>query len=155
MKFDTYKEIKNTIADYVTRLDKLQYKGYEEDKAYLKNLCTEFQRTVGDEAERVIKNHLDDFGRNLVHHEFYARLKTQKTFKNIITLRNLAIYADEKTNMAVNNLLNDYVSLMWKYYGKKTDATLILGMLRISERVNRLRSVLEPNVVEVKSDRKL
>ena len=154
MKFETYKEIKNIIADYVLRLDKLQYEGYEEDKAYLKNLCTEFQRTVGDEAERVIKNHLDDFGRNLLQREFYAKLKRQKTFKNIVALRKLSIHTDENTNMEVNNLLNDYVALMWKYYGKKTDATLILGMLRISERVNRLRSVLEPSV-EVKSDRKL
>ena len=145
MKFETYKEIKNTIADYVKRLDKLKYKGYEEDKAYLKNLCTEFQRTVGDEAEIVIKNHLDDFGRNLVYQEFYAKLKKQKTFKNIIALRNLAIYSDEKTNMAVMNLFDDYVNLMWKYYGKKTDATLVLGMLRISERVNRLRRILIPN----------
>lgn len=154
MKFESYKEIKNIIADYVKRLDKLQYKGYEEDKAYLKGLCTEFQRTVGDEAERVIKNHLDDFGRNLVQQEFYAKLKTQKTFKNIMFLKKLAIYNDEKTSMAVSNLLNDYVALMWKYYGKKTDATLVLGMLRINERVNNLRCTLIPSA-NTKLERKL
>ena len=144
MKLESYKEIKKIIADYVVRLDKLQYEGYEEDKAYLKGLCTQFQRTVGDEAERVIKNHLDDFGRNLVYQEFYAKLKKEITFKNIMALRKLSIHANENIKTAVNNLLNDYVSLMWKYYGKKTDANLVLDMLRISERVNILTRVLIP-----------
>ena len=145
MKFDTYKEIKKTIADYVTRLDKLQYKGYEEDKAYLKGLCTQFQRTVGDEAEKVIKDHLDDFRRYLEYREFHVSLKNEITYKNIIALKKLAFYTDEKTYESVNKLLNDYVNLMWYYYGKELDADLVLSMLRINERVSILARVLIPS----------
>ena len=145
MKFETYKEIKNTIADYVIRLDKLQYKGYEEDKAYLKGLCTQFQRTVGDEAERVIKNHLDDFREYLKYREFHASLKNEITYKNIIALKKLAFYTDEKTYESVKKLLDDYVNLMWSYYGKELDADLVLSMLRINERVSILARVLIPS----------
>ena len=145
MKFDTYKEIKNTIADYVTRLDKLQYKGYEQDKAYLKGLCTQFQRTVGDEAEKVIKDHLDDFRRYLEYREFHVSLKNEITYKNIIALKKLAFYTDEKTYESVNKLLKDYVNLMWSYYGKELDADLVLNMLRINERVSILARVLVPS----------
>ncbi len=144
MKYASYINIKERIASDVTRIKKLQYKGYEDDIAEIKDLCHRFQRTVGDEAERLILINLDSFEKKLIQQEFYAKLKTQKTFKNIVTLRKIA-----KNNLNIKNsidkLLNDYITLMWKYYGKKTDATLMVGMIEINKRINNINNILNSN----------
>ena len=87
MKYTSYIGIKERITDYITRINDLKYRGYEKDVDYLKNLCRSFQRTVGDEAEKVIVDHLDEFAIYLKQQEFYAVMKQDKFYKCIMNIK--------------------------------------------------------------------
>ena len=117
MKYTSYKGIKERITDYITRINDLKYRGYEKDINYLKNLCRNFQRTVGDEAEKVIVDHLDEFAIYLKQQEFYAVMKQDKFYKCIMNIKKRIRRQDfDKKDYdlsILDNLLNDYVIFKW------------------------------------------